>query len=175
VVIARLTDLDDDKQPDEIGMLTVIARQNAGADASILRPIYFRLNNAVAITGASERPTITVGIGMTIEAVEKGKIAKSGEVKLSNDISAIIGAETPVCVSAISETRPEQACPVATNLFVDPSPIATAFQLSVAVREVGSAAKINEGVKESTKALKTLTDPVFNEFLKQLAAAAKSN
>jgi hypothetical protein len=193
LLMARLTDLDGDEQEDEIGMLAIIDRQDVGPKSSVLRPIYFRLNNSVAITGSSERPKLKVGMAFTVKAVIKSRDTKSndnsdnkdkamvdkladiGAVALASDIPAVIGNKTSVCSSKGVLFHPAQLCPVSSELFLDPPPEASAIQLAVVVRETGSAAKIDTDISESTKALKSLTKPVFDAFLEQLAQAAKGN
>lgn len=183
LLIARLTDTDGDKKEDKIGMLAIVSREGMGSSSSVLQPVYFRLNNSVAITGSNKHPKLKIGMAFTVNAVLKikdktgttDKLVDVASTALASDIPAVLGKKTSICESTGEASHPAQLCSFSSDLFLDPPPEASAIQLAVAVRETGSAARIDDGISESTKALKSLTKPVFDAFLKQLVNAAKGN
>ncbi len=183
VVLARVTDLGRptggggfdgklDGVADEIGLLVVLARVDRGGTASIFRPVFVEMNNAVALTGASQNPSIQVDLGVSVRpAVATG--VKDPIATVIPPITARLRAETPVCKEP-SYLGDIDSCPMSSEMFSNPPADATALQLSVIVSETGSGVPTKEAVQAGDKILKDLSKPVFDEFLKALADASKA-
>ncbi|NJM35173.1 MAG: hypothetical protein HC850_11195 [Rhodomicrobium sp.] len=174
VVLTRLTDTDLNGQPDDIGFIAVLWRDSLGSGASQFKPIYVRLNNAVAITGSSDEPSLQLDIVMTVKSFADNQIKELAAIKLP-PIQAAVGKDTQVC-TAVAEgggIRPVIDCPLATEMFVNPAAKSEALQIAVKVVESGSGVPDKERVEAGDKALKELTKPIFDDVLKQIADAAK--
>lgn len=172
VVLTRLTDLDLNGQPDELGFVAILWRDSLSSGASQFKPIYLRLNNASAITGSSDEPGLQIDIVMTVKSYADKQIQQHAAIKLP-PIQARLGAETPVCAPTAEENLRPIDCPLATEMFANPPAKAEALQITISVTESGSGVPDKERVEAGNKALKELTKPIFDDILEQLADAAK--
>ncbi len=161
-------------RPTDKGLTIVLQRLRQGTHSSTLRPVYLRMDNAVAVTGTGEdgKPaSVQATLAFTLSAVEvdKGKDVVAEVAKLTFPTFKLpLGRAAEAC----DLDDPLQACQYDSDLIRDPDASADAISLAASVKEVGSPANAEERAKAGIDALKAISKPVFDAFIAEIKAAS---
>ncbi len=156
------------------GLTIVLQRLRQGTHSSTLRPVYLRMDNAVAVTGAGEggqAASVQATLAFTLSAVEvdKGKDVVQEVAKLTFPAFKLpIGRAAEAC----DLDDPLRACQYDSDLIRDPAKDADAISLAASVKEVGSPANAEERAKAGIDALKAISKPAFDAFIAEIKTAA---
>jgi hypothetical protein len=157
------------------GLTVVLQRLPKGDRSSTLRPIYLRMDNAVAVTGAgtSDKPaSIKTHIAFKLsEAVASGDKASVNKV-VEFTFPAIdlpLGRSAQAC----RVNDPVMACEYDSDLIPDPNAKADAIAIAVSVKEIGSPADAEARAKAGIEALKAISKPIFDAFIDELKTATR--
>jgi hypothetical protein len=157
------------------GLTIVLQKIPKGNKSSTLRPIYLRMDNAVALTGAGtdEKPaSIQANLAFTLSAAEmdKGKLSVVDVAKYSFPAFNLpLGRTAQAC----RFNDPVMACEYESDLIRDPATDADAISIAASVKEIGSAAKAEDRAKAGIDALKAISKPFFDAFVAEIKAASK--
>jgi hypothetical protein len=141
--------------------------------ATALKPIYVRLDDALAVTAvetAQKPASVRVDIGFTLNAitVREGKYAIAEVAKQTfKTMSAKL--EQPLSACADEDSSFPQPCEFEGDLFINPTTTSAAIQLTFAISESGSALSLAESAEKSLEVLnKQLFKPTLDQALAEL-------
>jgi hypothetical protein len=156
------------------GLTVVLQRVLKGSNSSTLRPVYLRMDNAVAVTGAgtADNPaSVQATIAFVLTAVE-GKADKQSVKEVAKIAFPTMKLPLNRSAKACRLDDPLMTCDYDSDLIRDPND-ADAIGIAMSITEVGSPADAKARSEAGIKALKEISQPFFDAFLAEIKAAAK--